>query len=255
MPTVSNLLSELGLGSKEIQVFLSLSKLGAASVSSVARDTNITRTHIYDIAAELMERGLIFVSEKSGIKHYEAVDHPALLAHLSGKQRQLQKLEKKFAQAASEFHALRKGESPKTTVRFYDGADGVATVYEQIRRDLKTAKTKELFTIWPVEALEKTYPDFYGNNINIDMPGLVKRDIMCASPTTELYIQRYAQSQTEHHYKIWPKEKNTFPTDALCWGHKVAYTDVRGLPSSIVIENQAVADTFRIYFWQLWKSL
>lgn len=255
MANISDLLTQLGFTTKEVQVFLSLSKIGASTVSAVARETKITRTHIYNIATELMERGLLVTSEKSGIRQYEAIDHTALMAHISHKQRQLQKLEKKFAQVASEFNALRTGEAPKTKVRFYDGVEGIVNVYEEVRNDLKTANTKELLTIWPVEALEKTYPFFYDNKINVDMPGLIKRDIMCESPMAALYIQRYAQSPTEHHYKIWPKEKGVFPTDALCWENKVAYTDVQGFPSSIVIENKAVAETFRMYFWQMWNSL
>lgn len=255
MTDLSQLLAQLGLTEKAVQVFLSLSKIGAASVSAVARDTHITRTHIYDVATALIKQGLITESEKSGVKQYAAIDYAGLMAHISNKQRQLQKLEKEFAQAASEFNALRTSEAPKTKVRFYDGVEGMKNVYEEIRNDLKKTEVKELLTIWPVAALEKTYRFFYEDSINLDLPGLVKRDIMCESPLTELYIKRYAQSQTDHHYKIWPKDKGEFPTDALCWGNKVVYTDVQGYPSSIVIENKAVADTFRMYFWQMWESL
>lgn len=255
MTDIRQLLSQLGLNDKEVQIFLSLSKLGAASASALARDTSITRTLIYDVATELIEKGLLTESEKSGVKQYEAIDYAGLMAYISNKQRQLQKLEKEFTQAASDFNALRTSETPKTKVRFYDGAEGMKSVYEEIRHDLTIADVKELLTIWPVEALEKTYRFFYEDKMNLDLPGLVKRDIMCESPLADLYIKRYAQSQTKHHYKLWPKVKGKFPTDALCWGDKVVYTDVQGYPSSIVIENKAVADTFRMYFWQMWESL
>jgi len=131
-------------------------------------------------------------------------------------------------------------------------------VYEEIKRDLMKAKKcdRKLITIWPTEELEKVYPGFLDNDIYLNMPGLKKRDIMTESEMTKWVIKAYKNGPTKHEYKIWKKSKGTFPTDTLCWSNKVAYTDMQeGYPSGIIIESKAVADTFRIYFEQMWESL
>jgi predicted transcriptional regulator len=254
---IQGLLQQLNLSKKEVAVFLSLTKLGRSLVSSIARDTKITRTLIYDITASLLEKGLITEMQREGKKHYEAIDHAGVMAYISLQKKELSRVEKQFAQAASAFHSLQKGLTQKAQVRFFDGLDGMANVYEEIRRDLRRAPAgeRELITTWPTEKLEKVYEGFYEKNIYFDMPGLVKRDIMYESKMTQVYIQTYAESSTQHDYRIWPKQQGEFPTDVECWGNKVAFNDVQGHPSSVIIESQAVADTFRMFFNQMWSGL
>ena len=64
-----------------------------------------------------------------------------------------------------------------------------------------------------------------------------------------------AADQKNLFYKIWPKEKNEFPTDTLCWLNKIAYLDMKGYPSGIIIENAAMVETFTMWFRQMWDSL
>lgn len=255
--SIKKLIKNLGLNNKEASVFISIYKLGNPSVKDIARDTEITRTHIYDINSSLLEKGLISESEKRGVKHYESLDHAGLIAHISIQQKKWKKVEKDFEQAASLFKNLKQNTSQKTKVRFYEGIKGITTVFEQARQDLsKLPESKRrLITVWPTEKLEKTYPGFYEKEIYFNMKGLKKRDIMYESEMTETYIKKYSKGPTKHDYRIWPNEKGEFPTDALCWGNKVAYTDVEGYPSSIVIESKAVSDTFRMYFEEMWLSL
>ncbi len=255
---LKTLLSRLNLQEKEIAVFLAIYKMGPAAVKTIAKETDITRTHIYDLTESLLEKGLITEFEKSGVKHYEALGHSGLIAYINQKKRQWEKTEKEFEKAASAFENLKMGTSQKTKVRFYEGVDGMIRVYEEIRKDLMNAEkcNRKVITIWPTEELEKTYPGFLENNVYLNMLGLFKRDIMTESKMTERIIKAYKNGPTKHQYKIWKKSKGTFPTDTLCWSNKVAYTNMEGgYPSGIIIESKAVADTFRIYFEEMWNNL
>lgn len=253
---ISQILAQLGLSKKEIDVFIAVTIIGQATVKNIARETSITRTHIYDIAESLLQKGLVSVAELKGMKHYSAVNHAGLMAYISMQKKELDSIEKKLTDSESAFVALQHGIEEATSVEFFQGLDGMASVYEEIRRDLKKMKAPmELITTWPVERLEAAYPGFYQKEVYFNIPGLVKRDIIYESPMADLYIKRYADGPADHDYRIWPSEKGEFPTDGLCWMDNVAFTDVSGHPSSIIIRSKAVADTFRMFFNQMWESL
>lgn len=253
---LKHLLTGLGLDEKEATVFLSLTKLGSAPASTVAKDTGVTRTHVYDLVEILKKRGLITETEVRGVKRYEATDHAGLMAHLSRKQQEMRLLEKQLAQAASMFAGLRTHEEQRTKVRFFEGFEGIRSLYEELRNDLKTqVDPVDLITIWPVESLERAYPQFYEQEVYFNLPNLTKRDIMYECEMAKRYIERYKKGPAKHDYRIWPKEKKEFDTDTLCWLNKVAFTDVRGNPSGVVIENVSFARTFRMWFDEMWQHL
>lgn len=250
------ILEEIGLNAKECQVFMALLEHASLSVRAIADETGVTRTHVYAIAEDLLKRGLLTESEIRGVKRYDALTHAELIGYLARKRNDLDVLEKRLQQAAGLFSALKTKGSQKTKVRFYEGLEGIKSVYEEVRADLEGTKgRKELRTYWPSEGLEKAYPGFFEKQVYFNMPALIKRDIMYECAATFKYIQMYRTSPTTHSYRIWPKTMGEFPTDVEIWGNKVAFTDIRNNPSGIVIENDAVADSMRMWFEQVWESL
>lgn len=253
---VHSLLEEIGLNPKEYKVFVALLKGGSLSARAIAEETGITRTHVYTIAEDLLKKGLLTESEVRGVKRYDALTHAELVGYLSRKRNELELLEKRLEQASGLFNALHAKNAQKTRVRFYEGLEGIKSVYEEVRTDLeKTPGRKELITFWPTESLERAYPGFFEKQVYFNMPALIKRDIMYECETTSKYVEMYRTSPTTHSYRIWPKEMGEFPTDVEVWGNKVSFTDVRNNPSGIVIENDAVADSMRMWFEQIWESL
>lgn len=87
-------------------------------------------------------------------------------------------------------------------------------------------------------------------------PQMRKYAIISETPMLQSFLQQVrGHQQNNFHYKIWPKEKQEFPTDTLCWLDKIAYLDMRGHPSGIIIENKAITETFVMWFEQMWSSL
>lgn len=256
MDGITEILEHMGLSSKEVAVFLALARGGPMTAHGVARKSGVTRTHVYDIAEELVTRGLVTVLKGSGAKKYEAIDHQGLLAYLSRKESEVKALQKQVGEAASAFNALREHREQRTKIKFYEGVEGLRTVYLEIKADLSAqAGKKEMVTWWPTGALEKAIPDFFENSRFIDMPGFIKRDIFDDPQSAQKYIDAYKRGPTTYSYKFWPKERGQFPTDMVVWGSKVAITDVRGAPAGIVVDNAAYADAMRLLFDQMWNSL
>lgn len=252
MANLSELLSQLNLNSKQTTLFLSLVKLGRATATVLSDETKITRTHIYDLAQELIAMGLVSELEEHGIKKYEAVDHAGLLAYVSRQQKELAEVGKQLERAASEFNALQVGQEQKTKVRFFDGLEGVKNMYEEIRRDLKKqTEPSELLTIFSPEKIQALIPGF---NF-FDYPTVTVRDIVCDDAALNKY-----KTQMTHainvRYKVWPKSASQFPTDNIAWLSKIAYVDLStSHPSGIVIENKAIVETFTMWFNEIWGKL
>lgn len=252
MANLKELLLQLKLSSKEVAVFLSLVKLGKTTAAAVARDSGITRTHIYDLVQGLIEKGLVSELEEKKIKVYEAAEYNGLLAFVSRQQKELQSAEKQLVQLASEFNALQVGAKQKTRVRFFDGVEGVKNIYEEIRRDFnKQTERFELLTIFSPENLERVMPGFQ----YFTFPNALGRDIVAADTLLPEYERQMRVAGHGVEYKIWPPDKGLFPTDNIAWNHKLSYIDLIGYPSGIIIENASIFQSFTLWFNRLWESL
>ena len=177
MAQLKHLLLKLNLNEKEAGALLSLIRLGKATATAISRDSGITRTHIYDLVASLVEKGLVRELEERGIKTYETIDHAGLLAYITRRQKELAHLEKEAVSAASEFNALERGRQQKTKVRFFDGVEGVKNIYEEIASDFKKqTEPFEILTIFSPRNVEKIMPGFQF----FSFPNARGRDIVCA---------------------------------------------------------------------------
>lgn len=258
MLTIHELLLGLGLNDKETKVLLSLIKLGISPVSKVAQETGITRTNVYDVMKELAQKGLVTEREERGVRRFEAIHYAGLLAYVSRKKRDLQSIETGIIKSASLFHGIHAGRQQKTKVRFYDGVNGAKNILNEIRGDLEKIETPYKFrSIFSMDKMEVLLPGFLEKHQHIYFePYMTKYSIICESPLLSDFLQRVqSHRDKKFHYRIWPKEKNEFPTDTLCWLNKLALIDLVDYPSGIIIENNAMAESFVMWFDELWQSL
>lgn len=257
MAQIEQLLSELGLSEKETAVYMSLLKLGIASASEIARESGVTRTHIYDIAESLRRRGVVTETTEANVRKFEALDQAGLLAHLSRRQKELERLSNKLRHASADFAALRQKGTQRPSVRFFEGPEGIKNIYEEIRRDLiRHGKPTELLTIFSPAQVEQAMPGWFEAEEYIDVgPQVNKRGIVYDSPLFRSYLERMKHSSVQHAYKLWPEELGEFPSDTLCWLDKMTYIDLVDYPYGFVIENAAMTKSFRMWFYQMWDTL
>lgn len=258
MRKAEEILKDLGLTDNEIRVFVSAVKIGLAPVSGIARESGIARTYVYELIDQLKARGLLAELEEKGIKKIQALDYGGLLAYVGRRQREMEKLEKDLVKAASEFQALQSGVPQKTRVRFFEGVEGIKSVNSEIRKDLeKLNRPYNFYVVFSADRMEAVLPGWIEHSEHIYYePHMRKYAIISETPMLSKFVNKVkAADQKNLFYKIWPKEKNEFPTDTLCWLNKIAYLDMKGYPSGIIIENAAMVETFTMWFRQMWDSL
>lgn len=258
MLTINELLQGLGLSGKETKVFLSLASLGSSPVSVIAHHAGITRTNMYDVIKELEKKGLVAEREERGVRRFEAIDYTGLLAYVSRKKRDLQTIETGIIKSASLFHGLHLGKQQKTKVRFYDGIEGARNILNEIPTDLEGLETPYTFrSIFSIDKMESLLPGFLEKHQHIYFePYMTKYSIVCESILLGEFLKRIkSHRDKKFHYRVWPKQKKEFPTDTICWLNKLAFIDLVDYPSGIIIENNAMAESFVMWFDELWQSL
>lgn len=258
MKNIYEILKDLGLTENEAKVFLSALKTGLAPISRVARQSGIARTYVYELAEQLKSKGLLAEIEERGIKKVQALDYGGLLAYVARRQKDMQRLEKDLIKSAGAFQALRSGAPQKTKVRFFEGVEGIKSINAEIRKDLaRLARPYNFYVIFSVDRMEAVLPGWTEHNQHIYYEQYMRKYAIISQTSLlpEFLSQVKTHEQKNLHYKLWPKEKQEFPTDTLCWLNKIVHLDMRDYPSGIIIENQALVDTFVMWFGQMWGSL
>lgn len=259
MTSIEKILKGTGLSVNETRLFLAAVKTGAAPVSKIATEAGIARTYAYELAEELEKKGLLSeITEEPGVKKVVALDYEGLLAYIGRRQKEMERLEKNFLKVEGQFRALQTGFPQKTKVRFFEGIEGIKSINAEIRRDLaKLAKPYNFYVVFSADRMEAVLPGWIEHNQHIYYePWMRKYLIISETKLLDRFLEQVKKAgQKNFHAKIWPEEQREFPTDTLCWQNKIAILDMTGHPSGIIIENQAIVDTFIMWFRQIWESL
>lgn len=124
---------KLWLTSKEIEIFLSLYKLGTKPASSIAKNTWIERTNVYKTLLKLCEMDLISETTKNGVKHFFVSDESAIKKYVQQKTTEYQALEDQYSLLEAELKKLntfRFSHIPKITI--FDWREWIKNIYNDI---------------------------------------------------------------------------------------------------------------------------
>jgi len=233
------ILVKAGLVRNEAKVYLSLLKLGSASVTEISKKSGVERTLIYGVLEKLLEKGLVSSVVKINKKHFEPADPQKILDLIKEK-------EKIIEEALPELKSFYKSVEKKQEVYHFKGKEGTKTILETLLKEKSkewlifgtTGKTEEILSYY--------LPQFHRKRI--------ERKIKFKAIYSEDSIKRAKEVKklklTE--VKIIPKEYMT-PTHISIVGHKLGIILWSEQPLGILIENKEIANSFNNYFNLLWK--
>jgi len=258
MHHIDEILIQLGLSENETKVFVANLQLGPTSISRVARKAGVARTYVYELVDELKEKGLVAEIEEHGVKKVQTLDYGGLLAYVSRKQKDLERLERDLVKSVDAFRAMSPGVSEKTRVRFFEGVEGIKSINDEIRTDLEHLKQPyNFYVVFSADRMEAVIPGWIEHNQHIYFePWMRKYAIISETPLLSGFLHQVNQHKQKNFlHKLWPTQNKEFPTDTLCWKNKIAYLDMQQYPSGIIVENESIAQTFVMWFEQMWGSL
>jgi len=137
---INKVLEKYGFSSKEVDVYLAILELGPSIVSSIAKKAGIKRSTTYVVLDSLIEKEVLSVTDRNGIKTYSPIDPDALVNQLEEKAVEFTEMAKVAKKLLPEIVKKQKEREPESNIRLYEGEDGMKSVYEDALASLETIR-------------------------------------------------------------------------------------------------------------------
>ena len=236
-------LQSIGLDDKQAQLYLAGLQIGSAPASSYAKKSGINRITTYNALEELVHRGQFTFVKKMRSKWYAPVAPEYLSLEA---QKNAQALER----ALPELRSLQGSTFRQPRVRFFEGWEGVRTVYE----DTLTAKSELLNfansavvrTFWPAYDVE--YVDERVKR-GIHLRGIAPDDATGRKVHGE-------DTKKLREIRLVPAKDFDFKNEIKIYDSKVAiitFGETERDMFGVIIESKEVAETQRQIFEMAWR--
>ena len=245
---IESVLKKFGLNDKEITIYLTLLKLGSASVRVIADKANINRTTTHDILTKLIEEGLVSFVDKSKHRYFTAESPQNLLQAIRMREQNLNGLQREVKEVLPELKSLYEKSTSKPKAKYFEGAVGIRSVQEDVLSKMSKHNEFELYYVISSstirDTLHKVYPNY--DEVRVDNGIYVKTISFGAGGTLHGLDERK-----------WLTLKRGAPTYIILYANKVALIslDENKEPICVVIEDKNTYETQVMLFEALWKTI
>ncbi len=237
-------IQSLGLNEKEAKIYLASLELGLTTIQNIAKKAQIKRSTVYEIMENLIKQNLITVVPK-GKKRYFLAAEPAKLAELiSQKQATLTKM-------LPELEALSKVSPVKPKIRFYEGEEGIKTVYADTLKE-----EAEILAFVSVSAAYKSPVIDYLTKQYVTQRS--EKRIMAKVIAPDSSVAKEYKKRDEKEYrqtKLVSEKDYPFSIEINVYGNKVAFISYK--PNelmAVIIESKEIAKTMGLIHKFFWKN-
>lgn len=234
MEDILGVLERTGFSKIEAKVYLTLLKLGSSKAGKISKKAQLNRTTTYDALRRLLDKGLAGYVVKENRKWFTSIGPEKLIEILKEREHELKKIVPSLKQ-------IYKEPEEKHNVTLFYGYKGMRSVFQDIIREGKTNHVMDSegqFT----ERMPYYAPHFIRQleKNKIKVYHLVKegRDVQPSKTTAVRFIKKKTRSEAVVNI----------------YSDKVAILIWTDPPEAVVINNKTVADSFKDYFWMLWKN-
>ncbi len=247
MPHINEILSKFGLSDKEILVYRALLALGPSPVRKVATEAKVNRGTTYDILKTLREQGLVGYYHKEKHQYFVAEDPNKLYDALRFKIDNLKHLQNDLNEIVPQLRSMRTVEEERPVVTYYDGANGMRTILQDVLDRVGAFSHKEYYVYSSASIRRYMYAGF---------PEYTEERI-AKNIKVKVIALGSGGENTELAERKWLSRDNTAPTYTIVYADRVAMisTDKHGLPMGLIVVDKALYETQKVIFEKLWENL
>jgi sugar-specific transcriptional regulator TrmB len=241
-------LVKIGLTSTEAKIYEALLSHGTLKTSEILKETKMNSGRIYDILANLQNKGFISTTTENGIKKFKAAPPHIIEEYLKEQESQIKEKQLEISKLLPSLEKIYGQNKEETKVEVYIGSKGMRTAYEILFKEAD--KDKNLY----VTGITKQA------NYTSWLPTLLKTFIYPTRQRLRLKTKKIMNEEARKE-EIWHTDKSEIrylPLTALTsyeiLGNIVIIQVAQEETINLVIKSKQVADDFREQFNLLWKS-
>lgn len=254
-------LQELGLSEKEAQVYMAALSLGPTSVQNIAKKSGVNRVTTYVMIEQLTQMGLMSSHIKGKKKLFSAEKPDRLLTLIHEKEKELQAKEHHFRTILPALKAIARKSSNKTSIRLYEGIEGLKAVHELLYAAFSAGEFDEYIeTILPEETRLAFRP---GDSPARDkVREIIKQKKIKANRliiASQSYIENIgvkdvkAYDEDERKYvRILNRDAFHFKNEIGIYGSYTVFWIVVDMYEAIVIHDAEIAESMRVLLRGSW---
>lgn len=234
-------LKQIGLSENEIEVYLTLLRVGSSSVSSIAEHSKLYRPYVYDTLKKLQERGLVNYIVRQGKKFFRAVPPQRLMDFLKEKEDALK-------QMLPALNSLMKLPKEETHIELYKGREVIKTVQKDVLNALIENGGENLVIGVDEKRFMDSAPIAMEQFFNEMKRHKLKEKVLVREGDNYLPGRK---ETTE--YRFISKEFFS-PTSTFIYGDNVAIIIFCEPLHGIIIKSKLLSEAYRKQFYLLWKN-
>lgn len=239
-------LENIGFTKNEAGVYVALLELGRGTVAKIAERAGINRTTGYNLLSTLVQRGMVSSSGKGARQEYVAESPDRLVAYMKKEAEDLVANLSSASALVPELKSIHNvSERPK--VRFYEGKEGLESVYEDTLTSHETIRAYAA-----VDDMHKTLPEYFSKYYQ----RRVKENIAIRAiiPATAVGKDRAEKDRAEmRETALVPSETFSFTPEINIYDNKVMIASWRE-QLGIIIESAEIADAMKKIYELAWAE-
>lgn len=244
-------LQKIGLTKGEIKVYKALLKLGECTKTSLAKESGVSPSNIYDITNRLLEKGMISRVEKNGISNFSPANPKHILDYLEEKKKEIDK-EKDYVDSILPLLLSKFNNSEeKVNVEVFNGWNGMKTVFDDLVSTLKKGDENMVFGASQGKNSKQADIFFSQYYKKVDEKGYKTKVIFNEEVRKNRERTDYFIKSKIHEIRFL--NNDTF-TELNFYKDTVLIIMLLENPLVIRIKNKEAADSFRKFFNVLWKQ-
>ncbi len=241
---ITSLLTDTGLSENEASVYFSALSLGPSTVLSISRAAELKRTTVYSILETLKQKGLMKI-ELRGLKKYFEAENPEKIESL------LERRKEDFRKNLGEFMALYNLKGGESFIKYYEGLEGIKSVYEGLLKDAEPFKDYLVLShMEPWMALDPEYfEDFIRRRAKMNFK--IRALFQNSDLSQKLKRERGLYGV---EIKMLP-DKTLLTTNLVIIPKRIIIHQLHPPFFAIVIENKSIIQMHREMFEIMWQSI
>lgn len=239
-------LMKIGLSNAEATLYLKLLKLGATNVQTLIKETGFYKANVYDALERLYDKGIISRVIEGNKRIYQIQKPESLIEFVEKKQEEIDQQKRIAEELAQSVEIAKKHIHSPETAMVFRGISGVKQIYTEIVKE----KIDYLCFGSPKES-DTMIGDYYWQNLHLKQ----KKFGIKAKMIFHKSLRNWKRIIPKNIIKLKFFDEEIEPlTETIIYGSKIAFVTWTQIPTTTIIDNEHVANSYRLIFNNLWKQ-